>query len=231
MADAKGKGKARADPPEDIPQNPCLIRITNHGKIKPWVAFALDFLEKHDDIPVVLHTLPAPPKPGPAPTPETERAAGGPIRTAKNANAKPAAAISPSTSTVPRLISVVEIIKREYLKKLELEHSSTLVGLHQYNEVGTLEALGLAPVDTDAEMPQDAEARRAREIMAALEGKNYVKIKQTAFMKVTLSRVELTGLSAVTHQPPAVRKLSKSAKARAKRREKKAEAADGVEAE
>jgi hypothetical protein len=40
-SDAKGKGKARADDP----QNPQLIRITNHGKITTWVAFALDFLD------------------------------------------------------------------------------------------------------------------------------------------------------------------------------------------
>ncbi|KAJ7468089.1 hypothetical protein FB451DRAFT_1092576 [Mycena latifolia] len=220
MADAKGKGKAREDPQGDIPQNPQLIRITNHGKIKPWVAFALDFFEKHEDIPIVLHTLPAPPKS----TSSTEKpeGAGGPVRPVKNPPA-----ISPTASTVPRLISVVEIIKREYVKKLELEHSPTLIGLHQYNEIGTLEALGLGAHDADP--PQDAESLRSLEIVAALQGKTHLKIKQTPFMKITLSRVELPELRTATYQPPTMRKLSKSAKARAKRKEKKAETVDNID--
>jgi hypothetical protein len=40
-SDVEGKGKVRADDP----QNPQLIRITNHGKITTWVAFTLDFLD------------------------------------------------------------------------------------------------------------------------------------------------------------------------------------------
>ncbi|KAJ7668011.1 hypothetical protein B0H17DRAFT_1088354 [Mycena rosella] len=196
MADAKGKGKAREEPPEDAPQNPQLLRITNHGKIKPWVAFALDFFEKHEDIPIVLHTLPAPPKT--TSSPENLEGAG-PVRPAKTRNPS---SISPTASTVPRLISVVEIIKREY-----------------YNEIGTLEALGLAVPE---ELAQDTESLRSQKIIAALNGKTHLKIKQTPFMKITLSRVELPDLTTATYQPPAVRKLSKSAKARAKRKEKKA---------
>lgn len=45
-----------------------------------------------------------------------------------------------STATIPRLISVVEIIKREYLKTLSSEEPNLLTGLHQYNEMGLLEA-------------------------------------------------------------------------------------------
>ncbi|KAJ6582926.1 hypothetical protein DFH09DRAFT_1029318 [Mycena vulgaris] len=221
MADAKGKGKAREEPPEVAPQNPQLLRITNHGKIKPWVAFALDFFEKHEDIPIVLHTLPASPKTTTS-SENTEGTTAGPVRPVKNPPS-----ISPTASTVPRLISVVEIIKREYVKKLELEHSSTLVGLHQYNEIGTLEALGLSTPDT--EPPQDPESLRSQEIVAALQGKTHLKIKQTPFMKITLSRVELSDLTTATYQPPLLRKLSKSAKARAKRKEKKA--ADGIDVE
>jgi hypothetical protein len=70
---------------------------------------------------------------------------------------------------VPRLISVVEIIKREYMKKLELEHSSSLLGLHQYNEIGTLEELGIGAPDPG--LPQDADSLRSQAIVAALEGK------------------------------------------------------------
>ncbi|KAJ7820971.1 hypothetical protein B0H14DRAFT_2832332 [Mycena olivaceomarginata] len=213
-SDAKGKGKARADDP----QNPQLIRITNHGKITTWVAFALDFLDKHAFVPIVLHTLPAtanPPDPTPTPAPGdgTGRANSNP-----NPNPKPNAnppSLAHTASTVPRLISVVEIIKREYLKKLELEHSSTLLGLHQYNEIGTLEEELRAP--DPPHDTADADAARSQAIVAALRGDD----AQTPFMRITLSRVELPGLAAATYQPPVARKVSKSAKARAKRREKK----------
>ncbi|KAJ7741928.1 hypothetical protein DFH07DRAFT_943409 [Mycena maculata] len=211
MADAKGKGKAREDPQCDDPQNPQLIRITNHGKISTWVTFALDFLEKHENIPIVLHTLPAPSRP----TPSSQN----PDRAGLAQPAVNPPSFSHTASTVPRLISVVEIIKREYVKKLELKHSSILTGLHQYNEIGTLEGLGLMP---DPEVPQDAESIRSQEIVAALQGKTNLKVKQTPFMKITLSRTELTDLATATYQPPSLRKLSKSAKARAKRRENKA---------
>ncbi|KAF8162462.1 hypothetical protein K438DRAFT_1618251 [Mycena galopus ATCC 62051] len=175
MADAKGKGKAREEPHGDEPQNPQLIRITNHGKITTWVAFALDFLDKHESIPIVLHTLPATPKP--------VENVDGPVRVTNPPS------LSHTASTVPRLISVVEIIKREYLKKLEIEKSSTLLGLHQYNQIGTLEELGL---DTpNPELPQDTDALRSQAIAAALEGKAHLKIKHTPFMKITLCRVEV----------------------------------------
>ncbi|KAJ7749031.1 hypothetical protein DFH07DRAFT_923271 [Mycena maculata] len=212
MADAKGKAKARGDPQCDGPQ---LIRITNHGKIATWVTLALDFLEKHENLPVVLHTFPATPKSTPAESPDGAGLAVNPP------------SFSHTVSTVPRLISVVEIIKREYVKKLELEHSSTLTGLHQYNEIGTLEDHCLAI--PDPEVPQDAESLRSQEIVEALQGKTHLKIKQTPFMKITLSRTELTGLAAATYQPPLLRKISKSVKARAKRRENKA--ADTSEAD
>lgn len=45
-----------------------------------------------------------------------------------------------STATIPRLISVAEIIKREYLKSLSSKDSSLTTGLHQYNEMGFLQA-------------------------------------------------------------------------------------------
>jgi hypothetical protein len=67
--------------------------------------------------------------------------------------------LSNSTITVPRLISVVEIIKREYLKKLETNRSSRLIGLYQYNEIGSLD------------VPKNEESDPAT-LALALEGKN-----------------------------------------------------------
>lgn len=48
--------------------------------------------------------------------------------------------IESCTASVPRLLSVVEIITREYRAELAVGE----LGLHQYNELGTLEDLGLA---------------------------------------------------------------------------------------
>lgn len=121
------------------------IRITSHGKMKAWIAFALDNLLDDNDgaKPVVLHTLPNPNPKAPSTTSSTS---------------------SSSTLLIPRLISVVEIIKREYLKTLEMKHSTRLSGLHQYNEVGSLEELGLTP-------DNEEDDQRALELIRALEGK------------------------------------------------------------
>ena len=89
----------------------------------------------------------------------------------------PSACFHPSTSTVSRLISVVEIIKREYLKTLETTHSTRLHGLHQYNEIGTLEDLGLVVESGDQtadakELETAREVERSRNIIEAVSGKN-----------------------------------------------------------
>ena len=46
---------------------------------------------------------------------------------------------SASTTAIPRLITVVEIIKREYLIVMNAKRLPQLVGLFQYNEIGSLE--------------------------------------------------------------------------------------------
>ncbi|KXN82469.1 hypothetical protein AN958_02530 [Leucoagaricus sp. SymC.cos] len=174
---------------------PKQLRITSNGKIKAFVAFALKFFKESDSRPLVLHTLPRDP-PG-----QTQ----GDLNNA--------------TLVIPRLISVVEIIKREYLKALHDEHSPRLTGLHQYNQLGTLEELGYGESG-------DGSENRDEEIAFALEGKNYVKLKQTPCLRITLSLEKIPELDqSATYQPPSMRKLSKSAKARAKRRERKARAA------
>ena len=74
----------------------------------------------------------------------------------------------PSMSTIPRLVSVVEIIKREYLKTADakLAEAGLVSGLHQYNEITSLEAEGLV---TAAE---DEEQGRLEAVARALQGKN-----------------------------------------------------------
>jgi len=180
------------------------MRITSHGKIKGSVALSLQFLldGASDCKRVVLDTLPVSVDP-----------ANTSLRT--------------TTSTVSRLISVVEIIKREYLKTLETTHSTRLHGLHQYNEIGTLEDLGLVVASSNQaadakELESAREVERSRNIIEAISSKHFTRRKETPFMRITLSTSELPELveKNATYQPPTCRKLSKSAKGRARKRAK-----------
>jgi hypothetical protein len=83
-----------------------------------------------------------------------------------------------ATTNVPRLISVVEIIKREFLRNLAIHHSPRLAGLHQYTEIGCLEDLP-KPAQAEPSIPSREEGEReqvvderAKEVVQALNGKN-----------------------------------------------------------
>lgn len=104
---------------------------------------------------------------------------------ANPAKAKAKEGITPCTSTIPRLISVTEIIKREYLKRTR----KSLVGLHQYTEMACLEDLdewkerqsrsegqeGAENGDAEATLLKAAE-KRAEELKAVLGGKRQCAI-------------------------------------------------------
>ncbi|KAG8940227.1 hypothetical protein FRC04_005472 [Tulasnella sp. 424] len=149
------------------------------------------------------------------------------------------------TTSVTKLISVVEIIKREFPKALRSHNSDTsaddskettlspdFFSLHQYNEVGCLEDLD---PPTEEELPEE----RAERIKVLLGGKNHPKIKRTPYMKITLSRQPVPPLAEggiATYQAPVPFKFSKAQKARAKKRAAKLAAAasagsDGLAAE
>ncbi|KAG6841612.1 hypothetical protein C0991_009037 [Blastosporella zonata] len=203
----------QAEPVIDTGSGPHLVRITDNGKIKAWVSFALNFFETNEDRPIVFHTLPATPKPPVAVNDDAAQPSTDVDISSTNAHVYK---LSKVTTAVPRLLSVVEIVKREFIKSLEAKHSLRLAGLHQYNEIGCLEAL--APVvEASAE-------DRAAEIRRALSGSNHVKQKQTPYMKITLSLSAIPELveNGATYQPPIIRKLSKSAKMRMKKRERAA---------
>jgi len=146
------------------------MRITQGGKIRSWVDFALKFFEENEDKALVLHTLPAAAKEKSKQTGTMEVTAGDdddpqeapplpqgadPVNTTKKSG------LSVSTITIPRLISVVEIIKREYLNALNANRSPRLVGLYQYNEMGSLE---------DNEREEEEEEDRVTMITEALAG-------------------------------------------------------------
>lgn len=116
--------------------------------------------------------------------------------------------LSASTTTIPRLISVVEIIKREYLVAMNAKRSLDLVGLYQYNEMGSLED----QVGNERREVEESAEDRAKMITEALNGtKGYVqstglslcavlrwvasvKVARSPYMKITLCRKELAGM-------------------------------------
>lgn len=198
------------------------VRITTQGKIRNFVEHALDFFEvgsmfrvedrshrtirseqKNPDSHLILHTLP---HTNPAALPQEDPSTAQDAPEAKTTDRLP-----PSLTTIPRLISVAEIIKREYLKKLDPANSEqgSLLGLHQYNEIGNIDVPG--PSTDDA--PSQEEARR-NAIVLALQGKNQyvsrliymppplficepIRLRQRriGYMKITLSRNEIPALS------------------------------------
>ncbi|KAH9925530.1 uncharacterized protein B0H18DRAFT_1008846 [Fomitopsis serialis] len=197
------------------------LRITNHGKINAWVQFALRFLQENPDQPLVFHTLPAKGKQvhhaqddvsiAPA---EAQPSGSGAVASKKPRN-------HTSMSTIPRLVSVVEIVKREYLKTLDpaLSQAGKLSGLHQYNHVGELE-------QDEPEASLSPEEERQQAITQALSGKRHLRQHKVAYMKVTLCRKQLPDLveGGATYQQPEIRALSKSARTRLKKKLKKPEA-------
>jgi hypothetical protein len=116
--------------------------------------------QNNSDVPLSLHTLPAAKTIIVEPV-QVPQAQDAPKDTRPDAKER---GISISTSTIPRLISVVEIIKREYLKTLKVTHSRVLSGLYQYNEIGYLERHELQQT-----MPSEED--RTRALAMALEGK------------------------------------------------------------
>ncbi|KAH8831689.1 hypothetical protein DL96DRAFT_1588672 [Flagelloscypha sp. PMI_526] len=179
------------------PSKPGSIRITQNGKMRDYIAYALQYLRSHEE-PLTLHTLPRNP-PG----------------SSKNDH---------STTTIPRLISVVEIIKREYLDLLVKERSTQLNGLFQYNSLGNLEDMEHIPPKLSEDVGNEQETRAQMISNMLNASKQHSKRKQTPFMKVVLSRTPIAeGLDGFTSQTPLKRTLSKSAKMRAKKKAKKGE--------
>ncbi|KAI0048998.1 hypothetical protein FA95DRAFT_1653164 [Auriscalpium vulgare] len=195
------------------------MRITAGGKIQVWVDFALQFFEANEKKALVLHTLPFKPKNEGTHTEETMEVVGS-VDEPADQSCKRGMAVS--TTTIPRLISVVEIIKREYLKTLDAKKSKELLGLYQYNELGCLE--------DHAEAGETADDG-ARPLEELLNGK-HVTVKKSPYMKVTLCRQELPGLDAsgATPQRPLKRKMSKSAKGRVKKHLKREVANNATDA-
>ncbi|KZO96902.1 hypothetical protein CALVIDRAFT_598030 [Calocera viscosa TUFC12733] len=208
-------------------RTPHLMRIAAQGKLRTYVAFALKFLQESHDRPLVLHSLPPPSKaaaPPPAPAEDNPNPADPPP---KPANPQPKSLAS-STTCIPRLISVVEIIKREFVELMSTtrEKERQAWVLHQYNELGCLE-------DTEGGSGAGRE-KTGLTLIELLEGKNHLQIKRTPYMKITLTKKLLTDhdpKKSTYQEPLPSRKRSKSAKARERKKRKRAEAAAVPDAE
>ncbi|KAI0297294.1 hypothetical protein B0F90DRAFT_1561900, partial [Multifurca ochricompacta] len=208
------------------------VRITQGGKIHGWVEFALKFFEENEEKALVLHTLPAKGKGnfnmnekkeiGAAADNEEPQARQSPRREIDEVKKEERRRekLSPSTATIPRLISVVEIIKREYLGAMNAKRTPDLLGLYQYNEIGSLEDCVEEKEKEKEKEKEVSEADRMEMIAKALAGTENVMMKRSAYMKITLCRKELSNMKSreVTAQAPLKRKLSKSAKVRLKKR-------------
>ncbi|CEL55343.1 hypothetical protein RSOLAG1IB_01353 [Rhizoctonia solani AG-1 IB] len=176
--------------------SPHSMRIASHGKISLLVDFALKFLKENPTRPLVLHTLP-----------HKHEEEGTESSEPDSKKRK----IGPSTTNVARLISVVEIIKREFKDG----------SLHQYNEIGCLNAPSSRP--GGAEVPSEPGAERQAALQKAVEGKNYLPIQHTPYMKITLSRTVLpeSQVPNTTYQLPVVKKQSRGVRKRSNRRTKR----------
>ncbi|KAL1745143.1 hypothetical protein HDZ31DRAFT_18580, partial [Schizophyllum fasciatum] len=151
------------------------VRVTSSGKIRYYVAYALDRLRGAPTEPLVLRV--------------------------------------DSTTAMSRLISVAEIIKREYLSELDKGKSARLCGLHQYNHIGYTEG-----TQTPGKGKQKEEQHsRPEAILDALSGSKHIVQRQLPWMSITLSLEPLVGQEG-SYQPPLPRNLTKSAKTRAKKR-------------
>jgi len=149
--------------------------------MRSWIAFSLNYFTvcfvfcqvpgiyssgqaSDEDNRLILHTLPS------TINPEADLRGRPPISVTQQD-------ASTATTVTPRLISVVEIIKREFIKKLENDRSPRLKGLHQYNEIMTLEELGIAVNPSHANkdhenLAETEETRRSQAVLLALSGRH-----------------------------------------------------------
>jgi len=217
-------------------ENMHYMRITQGGKMKHWVEFALKLFADHPGKQLVLHTMPTSNR-APMKAKESLQANGsmesedlakinsqrrgteGKEASSPSEVKTRRSALDTCSETIPKLISVVEIIKREYFKSLTPGDGVT--GLHQYNFLGTID--DWEEHDTNNGDVNDDE-RRLKEITAALEGKKHLKVTKKPFMKVVLCTTSIPTIEATfTYQAPQTKKPSRAARSRKRKREKAGE--------
>ncbi|TRM67167.1 hypothetical protein BD626DRAFT_484959 [Schizophyllum amplum] len=142
-----------------------------------------------------------------------------------------------AAAAIPRLVTVAEIVKREFLAQLDVDKSPRLEGLHQWNTIGSVDGplvpqkeskkrkRGQPPQD-DAEQQADEgdeqqadnDTSRPQAILDALSGPKHFIQRQAPWMTTTLSLNMISGQDGSSYQPPLPRTLTKSARTRVKKR-------------
>ncbi|KAF8339850.1 uncharacterized protein EI90DRAFT_2291931 [Cantharellus anzutake] len=204
---------------------PHLMRISS-AKMHAYVEWALKFLQENKYRPLVLHTLPVP----------SSRLASEPPQEAETPNAASTtnkrteknSMLSHCTTSIPRLVSIVETIKRVFAASMirhNLDNPESPILLHQYNLVDSLES----------EASTNQEGNVTIDLESVLSGKNHLQVKKTPYMKVILCRRKLPQqlVGKASYQEPLMPpKKSRSTKSRErKRRRKQARDAQAASAE
>ncbi|KAG8908334.1 hypothetical protein FRB99_007260 [Tulasnella sp. 403] len=152
---------------------PHLLRVGSGSKMKALVKWSIQFLLDNPRRPLTLHTL------SPA---ESAFVASGMSRHNRDV------VTSKNVSLTARLISIVEIIKREYPKALRAQTKQSdpikvldIVTLYQYNEVKCFE-----DVESQGGTAAVEPVSREEEIMSAFKGKKHLPVKRTPYMRITL---------------------------------------------
>ncbi|WVR07216.1 hypothetical protein IAU60_004257 [Kwoniella sp. DSM 27419] len=171
------------------------MRIASGGSIQAYVDFALGHLRENPRIPLVLHTLP--PEPGPSAKGKGKEKAKSNHDSDTTATQARANAFQPCTLAVPRLVTVVEIIKRTYLAEVRTSRNTRVghggddkaadnpgqgaarKGIWQYTESGLH-----MPRATDEEPELNGLAR-------VLGGKTRPQMLHHPYLQITLSTYPL----------------------------------------
>ncbi|WVW83691.1 hypothetical protein I302_105712 [Kwoniella bestiolae CBS 10118] len=220
----RGKTAKQATKPVDVsPNEPYKMRITSGGSIASYVDFAISFLNDDPHTPLVLHTLPPPPS---TTTQEYNEASPS------TPSAKYPTTLLSCTTNIPRLITVVEIIKRTYLEALcsaKHERNPKIKGKEKMRmSKGIWQYTESALYHPSAQMDGGGEGE-GNSLERVLGGKSRPKMIHHPYLTVTLSTVPL-GLEErrnvnVQHV------LVKSRNRRKKGRGKEDDAGDEAEAE
>jgi len=122
-------------------------------------------IKDHPEGQLTLHTLPAQPKP----TKPGQAVPAATVQEDEGSRPTKRRKLAPSTDDLPRLISVVEIVKREF-RGFILKQKAGLGNppgtlLHQYNVLACLEGEQPPPKGS-------SEGLSSEELLLALEGKN-----------------------------------------------------------
>ncbi|KAH9448155.1 hypothetical protein KEM48_008772 [Puccinia striiformis f. sp. tritici PST-130] len=186
-----------------------LVQVSYKTKVSKCVSISLSLLEENDQRPLCLHTLPPPG----TTVEDIERT----ITTSKQ---------NPDKNAVGRLISIVEIIKRDFAgngsnrsskrqKRTDLNDSAPLCSsdqLHQYNQYGSLESLilerSLSSDLSESEKRASMIARQDKILQEFLnEERKRPRQSHTPWLKIYLwpTKIKsLTNVLNVFHQQPSI---------------------------